>query len=72
MRTSHLLNGFGGILRCESCKRTAALGDTTEYLESGWPTCCGYTMRWWTQRQIDAGELAVTERREAQARREQQ
>lgn len=25
----------------------------------GWPKCCGYTMRWWTQRQIDAGEVTA-------------
>lgn len=45
----------GGILRCETCRRT----DTPkgEYWRTGWPRCCGYTMSWWTQRQIDAGEV---------------
>ena len=52
------LIGFGGVLRCETCKRIQALGDVGSKLKDGWPKCCGYTMRWWTQRQIDAGEMS--------------
>jgi hypothetical protein len=53
------LGGFGGFLRCESC---GAVEDMTDdragrYTADGWPRCCGYTMRWWTQRQVDAGEV---------------
>ena len=47
--------GFGGYLRCETCRAT---GDVKpHYWQTGWPKCCGYTMRWWTQRQIDAGDV---------------
>lgn len=56
---SDSLNGFGGFLRCETCHRQRDLkdGDAGYYTSHGWPKCCGYTMRWWTQRQIDAGEV---------------
>ena len=47
----------GGYLRCETCGRKADLGDVEVSLTLGWPKCCGYTMRWWTKRQIDAGEV---------------
>lgn len=51
--------GLGGFLRCETCKDVKALngGDHGRYLARGWPKCCGHTMRWWTRRQIDAGEV---------------
>ena len=53
------LDPFGGILRCETCRTSHAMqpGDAGRYTAKGWPRCCGYTMRWWTQRQIDAGEM---------------
>lgn len=53
------LDGFGGYLRCETCRRREELGDPGRRLMGlpGWPKCCGYTMRWWTQRQIDAGAV---------------
>lgn len=51
------LRGFGGVLRCEKCYYARSLGDVAYYLHAGWPRCCGYTMRWWSQRQIDAGEM---------------
>jgi hypothetical protein len=54
------LAGFGGYLRCESCRRREPLGNPgRRVLGEGWPKCCGYTMRWWTQRQIDAGEVPL-------------
>jgi hypothetical protein len=49
--------GFGGFLRCEMCGRRRNLGNIARHYRHGWPRCCGYTMRWWTQRQIDAGEV---------------
>ena len=49
---------FGGVLRCESCGDMKALGSVGAKLRDGWPKCCGYTMRWWTQRQIDSGEMS--------------
>ena len=52
------LDGFGGILRCEVCGRKRMLGNVGMKLANGWPKHCGYTMRWWTQRQIDAGEMS--------------
>lgn len=52
------LAGFGGILRCEVCGEVRPLGDPgARVAGGGWPKHCGYTMRWWTQRQIDAGEM---------------
>ncbi len=53
------LDQFGGFLRCETCRtvRTMGVGDAGRYTAKGWPRCCGYTMRWWTQRQINAGEV---------------
>lgn len=52
------LSGFGGYVRCETCGRRGELGDVPTYIASGWPKCCGYTMRWWTARQVEAGEDA--------------
>lgn len=61
MSVAESLHGFGGFLRCEECgyRPFVALtdADTTHYLANGWPRHCGYTMRWWTQRQIDANEV---------------
>lgn len=52
---SEALAGFGGFLRCEYCGATKALGDPGRRVtHTGWPKCCGYTMRWWTQRELDA------------------
>lgn len=53
------LDQFGGILRCETCRLKVSMetGRAGRHLAGGWPECCGYTMRWWTQRQIDAGEM---------------
>jgi hypothetical protein len=44
---------FGGILRCTTCSAELPLGDIAFKLARGWPKCCGYTMRWVTQRQLD-------------------
>ena len=44
---------FGGILRCGTCHGERSLGDVGANLCHGWPKCCGYTMRWVTQRQLD-------------------
>lgn len=51
------LSGFGGYLRCRECGHSTALGDPGRRVTGqGWPKCCGYTMEWITQRQIDCGE----------------
>lgn len=50
------LSGFGGFLECQVCGSRRPLGDPGSKLERGWPKCCSYTMRWWTQSQIDSGE----------------
>lgn len=47
------LQGFGGLLRCTECGAERPLGNIGQKLASGWPKCCGYTMRWVTQRQLD-------------------
>lgn len=46
------LKGFGGILRCESCGLKRPLGNIGIKLQNGWPKCCGYTMRWVTDREL--------------------
>lgn len=51
------LQGFGGFLRCETCGTKRPLGNVGAKLANGWPKHCGYTMRWWTRRQVDAGEV---------------
>jgi translation initiation factor 2 beta subunit (eIF-2beta)/eIF-5 len=53
------LDRFGGFVRCETCGSTHDLaeGEAGEYMAHGWPECCGMTMRWWTQNQIDNGEV---------------
>jgi hypothetical protein len=50
------LAGLGGYLRCEVCGERRDLGDIGAHLTHGWPKHCGLTMRWWTARQVDAGE----------------
>lgn len=51
--------GRAGFLRCEECGYSQRLSQygASSYLAAGWPKCCGYTMRRWTQRQVDAGEV---------------
>lgn len=48
------LAAIGGVLRCETCKAIQPLGDVVNriYGQDGWPTHCGYTMRWVTGRQL--------------------
>lgn len=46
------LKGFDGILRCEKCGLTRGLGNIGNKLQNGWPKCCGYTMRWVTDREL--------------------
>lgn len=41
---------MGGFLGCLSCGDTRELGDASVHLRDGWPMCCGYTMRWVTQK----------------------
>jgi hypothetical protein len=50
---SELVN-FGGKLKCEECGREIILTerDIKYYLLSGWPICCGYTMRWFTKNEL--------------------
>jgi len=52
------LQGFGGHLECQTCGRVASLGNVGGKLRDGWPKCCGYTMRWVTQRQLDEREVS--------------
>jgi hypothetical protein len=49
------LGSFGGHLECLTCHHTEPV-NASLYLTVGWPRCCGYTMRWWTTRQVAAGE----------------
>lgn len=54
------LQSFGGFLQCGTCGHRRPLGSVGHKLRHGWPQCCGYTMTWWTQRQIDAGEAPAS------------
>ena len=54
------LKSFGGVLRCDTCGAKKPLGDIGHRMRSGWPECCGYTMRWVTARQL-ALEVLVDE-----------
>ena len=55
-RIANDVGHLGGRLECLVCGRRQNLGDIAHKLRNGWPKCCGYTMRWWTQRQIDSCE----------------
>jgi hypothetical protein len=46
---------LGGLLRCDTCKGVLPLGDVRRRVAEGWPLCCGFTMIWWTQSEVDAG-----------------
>jgi hypothetical protein len=50
------LQGFGGHLECTVCGHKAPLGNVGRRLSVGWPKCCGYTMRWWTNRELATRE----------------
>jgi hypothetical protein len=47
------LSGSGGILRCTRCHGEQDVGGIARNLSNGWPSCCGYTMTWVTQRLLD-------------------
>lgn len=51
------LADMGGYLVCEECGKRRGLHEQRigEYMGSGWPKCCGLTMRWITRREIEAG-----------------
>lgn len=44
---------FGGKLVCQTCGIEKPLGDVSGNLKHGWPKCCGYTMRWITQNELE-------------------
>lgn len=47
------LEDFGGYLQCEICGLKRPLGHAGNKLSSGWPKCCGYTMRWYTRKGLE-------------------
>jgi hypothetical protein len=55
------LASLGGVLRCRVCGAEQPIDDLHNQLDFsavvvvGWPTCCGYTMRWITARQLADG-----------------
>lgn len=57
------VNRDGGILRCDTCGRWEPVGDARVRLSTGWPRCHGHTMCWWTQSQLDAGDMPVLDLR---------
>lgn len=56
--TAGIEDTHGGFLRCETCHHVEPTKPASgSYFQLGWPRCCGYTMRWWTARQVRAGEV---------------
>lgn len=53
------LQSFGGYLECTECGHKKPLGNAGNKLANGWPKCCGYTMRWFTQKELDEMKLAL-------------
>lgn len=47
------LKSFGGHLQCRECGIKQPLGDIGHKMAHGWPKCCGYTMRWITDNEIE-------------------
>lgn len=47
---------MGGYVECQNCRLKVGLQPEAikNYLQNGWPKCCGQTMQWVTQKQIDA------------------
>lgn len=46
---------MGGVLVCDSCAVSRPIGDADDigrWSREGWPMCCGYTMRWITEREL--------------------
>lgn len=43
------LQGFGGHLKCNTCRHTQELGNVGNKISNGWPQHCGYTMTWITK-----------------------
>ena len=45
----------GGLLRCHHCGGERELDGEkiARYFDEGWPRCCGQTMEWITDRQLD-------------------
>lgn len=39
-------------LECLTCHYRPDVGDVARKLRTGWPTCCGYTMRLYTMREV--------------------
>lgn len=57
--TAGIEDAHGGFLRCETCRWVEPVKPSGggSYFGTGWPKCCGHTMRWWTARQVAAGEV---------------
>lgn len=55
-RSGVIRGELAGELRCMYCGKFHTLTTTTalRYLKQGWPTCCGYTMRWLTENEFSA------------------
>lgn len=43
-------------LECMTCGRKKPVGSVGGRLVNGWPKCCGYTMRLFTVREMEAKE----------------
>jgi hypothetical protein len=52
--TASDLSGFGGILRCGTCRGERPLTDAAGSPAGGWPEHCGTPMTWVTLRQLAA------------------
>jgi hypothetical protein len=47
------LKSFGGHLECTVCGNKQPLRNVGYKLSNGWEKCCGYTMRWITQNELN-------------------
>lgn len=49
------LSALGGLLRCTTCGHEQPLNKPAiaQYMQTGWPEHCGYTMTWVTQRLLN-------------------
>ena len=60
------LAALGGVLICFSCNDVRPLPGPSsigEYLNGGWPTCCGYTMHWVTAEQMGGSSTSPISQR---------
>ena len=46
-------------LECMECHACRRVGEVAGKLRNGWPKCCGYTMRLFTVREVEAAAAGL-------------